>query len=180
MTKCVCGCGGETKKGNKYINGHNRKGKISGMRNKKHSEETKQKMSNSQRGEKNHFFGKEHTNKTLQKMSQNHWDCSGKKNPFYGKHHTKESIEKIKLKTWKGGRKLTWLKHAHKRRDLGFIPLNEKENENWEAHHINKEYIIYTPPDIHTSIPHNIWENINMDKINDKVYDWFIKYYGLI
>jgi len=27
MTKCLCGCGEEVKKGNKYINGHNRRGK---------------------------------------------------------------------------------------------------------------------------------------------------------
>jgi len=54
------------------------------------SEETKKKMSESQKGEKNHFFGKHHSEETKQKMSESHADVSGEKNPFYGKKHSEE------------------------------------------------------------------------------------------
>jgi len=43
MTLCECGCGGEVNRGNKFIRGHNQKGKH-------HSKKTKQKISDTQKG----------------------------------------------------------------------------------------------------------------------------------
>jgi hypothetical protein len=61
------------------------------------TDETKKKISNSMKGENNHFYGKRHSEKT-----KNNWSLKrkgkqiGKLHPFFGKHHTKESIEKMK------------------------------------------------------------------------------------
>jgi len=42
--------------------------------------------------------GKKHSLETRKKMSENHYDVTGKNNPFYGKKHPKELMEKIKYK----------------------------------------------------------------------------------
>lgn len=46
-------------------------------------------------GENNPFYGKKHTEETRRKMSENHYDCSGENNTFYGKKHTKETRKRI-------------------------------------------------------------------------------------
>lgn len=51
------------------------------------SNETKRKMGDKQRGEKNHNFGKHPTEKTKKKMRENHIENS----PMMGKHHTEET-----------------------------------------------------------------------------------------
>ena len=56
--------------------------------NKKHSEETRLRMSLNHAdfsGEKHPQYGKNRSNKTKQLISKNHADVSGKNNPFYGK-----------------------------------------------------------------------------------------------
>lgn len=78
-----------------------------------HSEETKEKMSASRRGEKNGFFGKKHSEETKRKMSE----CkvgdknpakrkevrmqisevtSGSSNPMFGKQHSEEAKQKMR------------------------------------------------------------------------------------
>ena len=78
---CECGCGGKVNRGknypfnwNRFIQGHS-------MKNKKMSQETKDKLSNA-------HIGKKHSEEAKQKMSEAH---KGEKNHFYGKHHTKET-----------------------------------------------------------------------------------------
>ena len=68
------------------------KGKFKGENNpffnKKHSEETRLRMSLNHAdfsGEKHPQYGKKRSNKTKQLISKNHADVSGKNNPFYGK-----------------------------------------------------------------------------------------------
>ena len=56
------------------------------------SDETKRKMSNSAKGEKNGFYGKHFTDEQLKKVREQN---SGEKNGFYGKRHNKESKQKI-------------------------------------------------------------------------------------
>ena len=56
-------------------------------------------------------------------------------------------------------------KHSHKRRQLGFVPLN-KYFKGSEAHHINKNDVIYIPKEIHRSVWHNIWTWQGMEQIN--------------
>ena len=48
-------------------------------------------------GEDSSMFGKKHSKETKEKISKNHADVSGDKNPFYNKHHTEESKKKISL-----------------------------------------------------------------------------------
>ena len=96
MVKCKCGCGKEvTKEGNVFINGHNWKGKKHSedtkckmsetKKGKKHLEETKRKISEANKGtmtgESHHFYGKHHTEGTKKKMKENHVDFSGENHP---------------------------------------------------------------------------------------------------
>ena len=90
------------------------KNKKLGMYGKKHTDETKQKMSESAKGNKNclgrvpsdetklkisnSHIGKIVDDSTRQKISKNHHDVSGKNNPMYGKKHSPETIEKIRKK----------------------------------------------------------------------------------
>lgn len=62
------------------------------------SEESLKKMSESRSGDKNHFYGKKHTQETKEKISKRakERNVSGERNPFYGKTHSKESVEKAK------------------------------------------------------------------------------------
>lgn len=62
-----------------------------------------------------------------------------------------------------------------RKRDLDSIELNEWF-EGCEGHHINKEFILYIPKEMHRSIAHNVFTGKNMEKINDLA----IKYvYGI-
>lgn len=63
---------------------------------RKHTEETKVKISESKKGEKHYFYGKKHTEEYKLHMSQKlKGRFIGNKNPFYGKTHTEEIKEKI-------------------------------------------------------------------------------------
>jgi len=57
------------------------------------------------RGKNNPFYGKKHTIETRKKMSENHADCTGVKGAFYGKKHTQEA--KVRMSE---SRKAIWLK----------------------------------------------------------------------
>jgi hypothetical protein len=63
------------------------------------------------------------------------------------------------------------IKKSFKRRDLGFIPLNDYF-EGAEGHHISQNFVIYIPQEIHQSIAHNIWSGRNMDAINKLAMEW--------
>jgi len=70
--RCSCGCGSITNYGKKYISGHNRK-----WEGKKHTEETKRKISLANAGKKR---SKEHKRKmSLAQMGNNHSDKTKKK-----------------------------------------------------------------------------------------------------
>jgi len=75
---CACGCGEEVKPGNRFIRGHSNK-------NKKMSDETKQKLSEAR-------IGKKASEETRKKMSEAR---RGENNPFYGKKMSAE--HKLKL-----------------------------------------------------------------------------------
>lgn len=63
-------------------------GEKNGFHGKQHTDETKQKMSESHKG-------KTLSEDTKRKISENHSDASGENNPMYGKHQTEESKQKI-------------------------------------------------------------------------------------
>lgn len=72
-----------------------RKGRISPMKGKRHSEEAKKKIGRS--GEDNAFYGKKHTEETKQQHSElMKGRFAGDKNHFYGKTHDSEIIEKVR------------------------------------------------------------------------------------
>lgn len=58
-----------------------------------------------------------------------------------------------------------------KRRQLDFIELNEHFNGS-EAHHIDKEFVLYIPKDLHHSIWHNVWTRQGMKDINILAIEW--------
>lgn len=64
-------------------------------------------------------------------------------------------------------------KSNYKRRGLGFLELNE-HFEGAEAHHIDEDTIVYTPKELHCSIPHNVFTGKGMVEINNKVTEWLI------
>ena len=85
-----------------------------GMYGKKHTEETKKKMSESLKGNQNclgrilsedtkskissSHKGKVLSESTKNKISENHHNVSGEKNPMYGKNHSPETIERMRQK----------------------------------------------------------------------------------
>ena len=56
-------------------------------------------------GKANSFYGKRHSNETKRKMSENHFNINGENNPMYGKSHTEETKQKMRKKMT--GRKAT-------------------------------------------------------------------------
>lgn len=65
------------------------------------NEELRKKLSESHKGslhlvgEANPFYGKKHSAETRQKMSDNHYDCKGEKHPQYGTHRSADTKEKV-------------------------------------------------------------------------------------
>ena len=116
-------------------------------------------------GKKNPFFGKHHTEKTKEKLStskKEYYMEYPEKHPWLGKNHSGRNNP-----NWRGGRDV----YLRRRRGLGFIPLND-----WfpgcEAHHIDKEFVIHIPKEMHRSIYHSVTQNINMEKINALAIDF--------
>ena len=106
--------------------------------------------------------GKSPSEKSRQKMSKSH------KGKYIGNEHP----------NWKGGYKLKVARAHAKRKNLfGFIPLNNPEIDGWVAHHLDYNYVIFMPEELHKSVYHSVIKDINMDIINDKVYEWFVEYY---
>jgi len=65
------------------------------------------------------------------------------------------------------------VRQTSKRRFLGFLPLNKPFKDS-EAHHINRNDIIYIPKELHQSISHSIKTGRNMEEMNKLAMD-FIK-----
>ena len=76
---------------------------------------------------------------------------------------------------WKGGSKLSNARQHHNRRSLGHSFINEPFEDS-EGHHLDKDYVLYIPRDLHRSIPHNLTAGKNMDLINVKALKWIINY----
>lgn len=104
---------------------------------KKASKETKSKMSYSRKGPKHPMYGKHHSNKTRQKISdankgksflgENFGDCAGENNGMYGKRHSEESKQKMrKPKTEEHKKNLS--KAWEKRR---LTPVKKESIEKW-------------------------------------------------
>ena len=62
----------------------------------------------------------------------------------------------------------------HKRRELGFIPINSPFKDS-EGHHLDKAFVLYIPKELHKSVYHNIYTEQGMEKINDLAFQWLQK-----
>lgn len=81
-------------------------------------------------------------------------------------------------KQWKEGNHERWLELqkaniAKRKRNLGFEPLNEYF-EGAEAHHINKEEIIYIPRELHKSTSHRQGDWDSMLAMNKLAFQYLI------
>ena len=116
------------------------KEKRTGMHGKKHTEETKKKMSDASKEKekpwlvgakrseetkekiRQYNIGRILSEETRKKISENHHNISGENNPMYGKKHSPETIEKIKQKQ-KNREKRVWINDGKKET---CISINEK------------------------------------------------------
>ena len=135
-------------------------------------------------------------NKDERKEYQKQWrethkdGVSAYRKQYYKTHKDEESAhrklryeqnkdkEKQQAKAWKETHQEQWReierRKNFKRRSLGFIPLNEPF-EGSEAHHIDKERVIYMPKEYHQSVSHNVWTGKNMALINNLAYDYLLE-----
>lgn len=110
------------------------------------TEETKQKISeNNAKFWLDKPFSEEHK----QHLSENHADFRGEKSP-----------------RWKGGEEAWKKRMQEKRRGFGFIPLNDKFQDS-DAHHLDKDFVLYLPRELHQSVRHNIFTGEGMEEINN-------------
>lgn len=58
-----------------------------------------------------------------------------------------------------------------RQKGLDFIELNQKQ-EGYEAHHIDKKYVIWIPKEIHRSIYHSQTTGKGMDEINALAFNY--------
>lgn len=134
VNTCQCGCGQITYGGKKYIHRHQHNSGFGTFYGRKHSEESKRKMSEARIGrfgaEKHPMYGKKHSEESKQKMSQSligrktsdetrkklSAAHSGINHHFYGKNLSDEHVQKLSIShmgklgdqssNWKGGTKL--------------------------------------------------------------------------
>lgn len=74
---------------------------------------------------------------------------------------------------WKGGEKLAIKRKNHKRRQMGFNPLNYPFDGS-VAHHINKNDVIFIPYSLHIS-GHNHKKPKTMEMVNGIAF-FYLKY----
>jgi len=88
----------------------------------KHTDESRKKMSEARKGEKNHMYGRPQTDEAKKKISESH---KGKKSYMWGKHHTEGTKRKISDAN-KGEKSYLYGKYGDK-------------------HNMSQKYIITTP-----------------------------------
>lgn len=65
-------------------------------------------------------------------------------------------------------------RHEARRRELGFIPINEPF-EGREGHHLDDDFVFYIPKELHRSVWHNLRTNQGMEEINNLAFQWLQK-----
>ena len=142
-----------------------------GMLNKHHTKESRQKMSKARLGKK---FTEEHKQHLSKSKSKQHKQKIGDANR--GKKRSKEAKLKYKLNhadftkekhpNWKGGEKASQKRIDAKRKEFGFVELNEWF-EGCEGHHLDKELVLYIPKKLHQSVRHSVLTGKNIEEINN-------------
>ena len=123
----------------------------------------KENLSRALKGRRAPNKGIKHSDETKIKMRKTHPSIQGKNHP-----------------NWKGGQKIATARKHSKRRELfGFIPIN-KIFKNSEGHHIDLNYVLFIPKELHKSVWHSNIKDINMDEINNLAEEWYLKDQGVI
>ena len=99
-------------------------------------------------------------NKEHNKEYHKHWRQENKE---YYRQWRKEHPDRV--------REIAKKQYNKRYRNLGFILLN-KYSEGFEAHHIDRNYVIFIPREVHRSIYHSVTKNINMDEINAVAFNY--------
>ena len=84
---------------------------------------------------------------------------------------TRAKITGVGNPNWKGGHDVSRARTEEKRRGLGYIPLNDRFIGS-EGHHIDKEFVIYIPKEMHMSVRHNVHTGKGMEQINTLAVDF--------
>ena len=169
---CLCGCGERilyptNKEGlrnhkrfgiPKYIHGHHMKDKILGYGSKNGfkkghivSKETRQKMSESHKGEKNYNYGK----------ATEYSFKSGEDNPEYIDGYGIERNRAIFSSLVRGFPEPVFLNKPFKHASF---------------HHITKELGLFIPRKLHKSIWHSVKTGKNIEEMNDLAFDYVFKH----
>ena len=111
-----------------------------------------------------------HKEKVKAYLLANAEELSKRKKVYY-QVNKDEIKEKVKTYTQTPAGKQVRAKSNSNRKQFGFIPLNGCFKGS-DAHHINKEQIIYIPKELHLSIGHSLLQNRNMEKINARALEF--------
>ena len=123
---------------------------------------------------------KEHIRETKRKWEKEHKKERRKYNKKWEKTHLEhhKKCNKERLKRWRKTHREKWNAQSRRRyarrRGLGCVELNVYFKGS-HGHHIDRQYIVYIPMELHNSIPHNVRTGHNMDKINTVVFKWLEK-----
>ena len=99
-----------------------------------------------------------------QRYNQKHREDINKRSRKWARNNSKKR-NKIQARYLKKHPEYVAL-HNHRRRQLGFVELNERFIGS-EAHHLDKELVLYIPKELHQSIRHNVWNGMGMEEINN-------------
>ena len=126
-----------------------------------------------QHKDKKKQYYEQNKDKIKQYYQQNKDKCKERKKQYYKQNKDKyKQREKVWQENNREQKREIDRKHKFKRRSLGFVPLNEPF-EGSDAHHIDKERVIYMPKEMHRSIWHNVWTSENMEEINKLAWEFF-------
>lgn len=65
-------------------------------------------------------------------------------------------------------------RYKARRRKLGFIPLNEKF-PGANAHHVDTNYVIHIPEELHRSVSHNLKTGVGMQRMNGLAFKYLFE-----
>jgi len=135
--------------------------------NRKRFEDPKEREKNSNAMKK---FHKEHP----EVMEEHSKRMSGENNPNFEGHWYGAQLSPRYGEDsphWTGGKEAYLERRLEHRRGLGFIPLNEWFKGS-NGHHIDKEFVIFIPEEIHRVYHHKQSNKKSMKKINTVAWDF--------
>jgi len=176
-----------------YIIGHHRIGaraskitrrKISEANRKRYEKmEEREKTSNANKKRFEDPKERERISKTMKKFHREHPEVkeehskrmSGKNNPnFEGQWYGAQPAPRYgeDNQHWNGGKEAYLERCLERRRELGFIPLNEWFKGS-NGHHIDKEFVIFIPKEMHASVWHRQNDIKSMEIINNLAFEFY-------